>query len=41
MSAEGDTVSISLDYQNKVVVHKFGATVISWICNGQEVLFLR
>ncbi|XP_065178793.1 uncharacterized protein LOC135809380 [Sycon ciliatum] len=35
-----DTVVISLDDKNTVTVHLYGATVVSWVCDGEELLFV-
>ncbi|XP_067949369.1 uncharacterized protein [Watersipora subatra] len=40
MADEVDMVTLNLDDDNRVVIHMFGATVISWICGGKERLFL-
>lgn len=36
-----DKVLLELNDSNKVVIHCHGATVISWLYQGREVLFVR
>lgn len=39
--SESDIINLEIDEKNKLAVHLHGATITSFVTDGEEVLFVR